>query len=266
MSRLGYVPPMSEDPRSNDSSERVPFGGQHVPADAKRRLVSDVFDSVANRYDLMNDIMSGGIHRIWKRRLLDELAVRPPTRLLDLAGGTGDIALRALQRFAQRETEITICDINLKMLNIGRQRVWDRGHLHRINWLCADGEALPIPDHSFDACTLAFGLRNMTHIERGLAEIFRILQPGGRFLCLEFTPDVAPPLRGLYETYSGHVIPRIGDLITGDAEAYKYLVESIRQFPRAKNVAHLLEKTGFAGVRINMLSLGVATLLSAWRV
>ena len=266
MRRLGYVRPMPENPRSKDSGERVPFGDQHVPADAKSRLVSAVFDSVAHRYDLMNDIMSGGIHRVWKRRLINELAVRPPTRLLDLAGGTGDIALRVLRRFAESEIEITVCDINLKMLSIGRQRIWDRGYLRQINWLCADGEALPMPDQSFDSCTIAFGLRNMTHIERAIAEIYRILQPGGRFLCLEFTPDVAPPFRSLYETYSERVIPKIGDLITGDAEAYRYLVESIRRFPRAQEITLLLEKTGFAGVRANKLSLGIATLHSAWRV
>ena len=146
---------MTEHPRSNDSSERVPFGSHSVPADTKSRLVSAVFDSVADRYDLMNDVMSGGIHRIWKRRLIDELAVRPPARLLDLAGGTGDIALRARKRFAAYETEITVCDINAKMLGVGRRRAWDQGHLHGINWLCADGEDLPLPDRYFDSCTLA---------------------------------------------------------------------------------------------------------------
>jgi len=263
---LGYVRLMPEDPRSEDSSERVPFGDQHVPADAKSQLVNEVFDSVATRYDLMNDIMSGGIHRVWKRRLIDELSLRPPSQLLDLAGGTGDIALRVLQRFGESATEITICDINLKMLNIGRQRVWDRGYLHQINWLCANGEALPIPDQSFDSCTIAFGLRNMTHIEQAISEIQRILQPGGRFLCLEFTPDIAPPFRSLFKTYSERVIPKIGDLITGDAEAYRYLVKSIERFPKAQEIALLLKKNGFAGVRTNKLSLGIATLHSAWRV
>ncbi len=265
MHLLGYVRHMPDDPRREKNSERVPFGDQHVPANAKSRLVNAVFDSVAHRYDLMNDVMSGGIHRIWKRRLIDELAIRTPRQLLDLAGGTGDIALRVLQRFGENDTEVTVCDINLNMLSTGRRRVWDQGYLHRINWLCADGEALPMPNQSFDACTIAFGLRNMTHIEQALAEIYRILQPGGRFLCLEFTPDVAPPFRRLYDTYSERIIPKIGDVITGDAEAYRYLVESIRRFPRAQEIALLLEKTGFAGVRTKKLSFGIATLHSAWR-
>ena len=257
---------MPEHPRSKDSSEWVPFGSHSVPADTKSQLVRAVFDSVADRYDLMNDVMSGGIHRIWKRRLIDELAVRPPMRLLDIAGGTGDLALRARKRFAAHKTEITVCDINVKMLGVGRRRALDQGHLHGINWLCADGEALPLPDRYFDSCTLAFGLRNMTHIERALEEICRVMQPGGRFLCLEFTPDIAPPLRGLYEAYSLRIIPKIGDWLTGDAEAYRYLVESIRRFPQATHVARLLGKAGFAGVRVNALSAGVASLHSAWRV
>ena len=257
---------MPEHPCSHDRSERVPFGKRDVPADTKSQLVNRVFDSVANRYDMMNDLMSGGMHRLWKRRMLDELAIRPPAQLLDVAGGTGDIALRALKRFAAHQIEVTLCDLNGKMLDIGRRRAWDQGYLKGINWLCADGEALPLPDCYFDSCTLAFGLRNMTHIDRAVEEIFRVIKPGGRFLCLEFTPDIAPPLRGIYDAYSLRVIPKIGEWVTGDSEAYHYLVNSIRRFPRAAQIATLLEQKGFAGVRVDKLSAGVASLHSAWRV
>ena len=244
----------------------VPFGSKEVPSHAKSKLVGSIFDDVAERYDLMNDIMSGGIHRIWKRRIIDELSSRPPNRLLDLAGGTGDIALRARKRFAINETEITVCDINSKMLEQGRKRAWDLGYVRSINWLCANGESLPFPNNQFDACTLGFGLRNMTSIEEALSEIARVIKPGGRFICLEFTPDVAPSLNNAYKAYSKHIIPRLGNWITGHPEAYRYLVDSIRRFPHASQVSNMLGQAGFGGIRISALSAGIASLHSAWRI
>ena len=257
---------MSGKPLNDDTNELVPFGDKDVPTRTKRGLVDSVFDSVANQYDLMNDIMSGGIHRLWKRYLLDELAIRTPSHLLDLAGGTGDIARRARQRFPLTGTQITVCDINLTMLSVGRKRTKNLGFQQGINWLCADGECLPFPRDHFDACTLAFGLRNMTRIEEALSEIHRVMKPGGRFLCLEFTPDVVPPLRKFYEVYTRHIIPRIGGLITGDPEAYSYLVESIDRFPHSYQLAKLIEETGFSGIRVAALSAGIASLHSAWRI
>ena len=257
---------MSRNPLSNDTDDLVSFGDKNVPTKMKRGLVDSVFDSVANQYDLMNDIMSGGIHRLWKRYLLDELAIRTPSHLLDLAGGTGDIALRARQRFPLTGTQITVCDINFTMLSVGQRRTENLGSQQGINWLCADGESLPFPKYHFDACTLAFGLRNMTRIEESLSEIHRVMKPGGRFLCLEFTPDVVPPLRKFYEVYTRHIIPRIGNLITGDPKAYSYLVESIARFPHSHQLSKLIEETGFSGVRVAALSAGVASLHSAWRV
>ena len=207
-----------------------------MPEDEKAPLVRAVFDSVAARYDLMNDLMSAGIHRWWKAEMVAWLKPRPGQRLLDVAGGTGDIALRALPRLAGRTRQggAVVCDATEPMLEIGRARALDEGILDGIEWLCGDAERLPFADRSVDLYTIAFGLRNVTRIDAALAEARRVLKPGGRFMCLEFTPEITPLLQPLYDLYSFQFVPLLGQIVTGDRDAYAYLVESIRRFPAAE--------------------------------
>ncbi|HEY1301846.1 MAG TPA: bifunctional demethylmenaquinone methyltransferase/2-methoxy-6-polyprenyl-1,4-benzoquinol methylase UbiE [Stellaceae bacterium] len=231
-------------------------------------LVRAIFDSVAPRYDLMNDLMSGGIHRWWKAEMVAWLKPRPGQRLIDMAGGTGDIAMRALPRLEPKEGEggVLVCDVNERMLAVGRARAIDRGILAGIDWVCADAEALPAKDRSADLYTIAFGLRNVTRIEAALAEARRVLKPGGRFLCLEFTPEVAPLLQPFYDLYSFNVVPLLGQIVAGDREAYQYLVDSIRGFPRQAELARIMTEAGLDRVSYRNLTGGVAALHSAWRL
>ena len=240
------------------------FGFRRVAADQKKPLVREVFDSVARRYDLMNDLMSGGIHRLWKATMLDWLNPRPGSRLLDVAGGTGDVALAFLDRCP--DGAVTVCDINPAMLSVGRDRAIDRGIIDRIEWLCGDAEHLPVGDGSVDAYTIAFGLRNVTDIEGALREARRVLKPGGRFLCLEFSRVVVPLLGDLYDRYSFSVVPRIGQLVTRDRDAYQYLVESIRRFPPQNELAAMIEDAGLEQVKVRNMTGGIAALHSAWRL
>jgi demethylmenaquinone methyltransferase/2-methoxy-6-polyprenyl-1,4-benzoquinol methylase len=243
------------------------FGFRRVPEAAKAPLVRAVFDSVAPHYDLMNDLMSGGIHRWWKSELIAWLAPRPGQTLIDVAGGTGDIACRALRRLdPERGGAAIVCDVNARMLDLGRSRALDDGILHGIEFLCGDAEALPIADRSADLYTIAFGLRNVTHIERALAEARRVLKPGGRFLCLEFEPTVAPWLAPAYEFYSFRVLPLVGQVVAGDRDAYGYLAESIRRFPSQSALCGLIEAAGLERVKFRNLTGGVAALHSAWRL
>src|SRR5579883_3068097 len=214
---------------SDEAPDEAEFGFRRVPREAKRRLVKAVFERVAGRYDLMNDLMSGGIHRLWKDAMVDWLAPRPGQRLLDVAGGTGDIAFRLHDRAPG--ARVLVCDINAAMLEAGRDRAIDRGILDGIAWLCGDAEALPFAAASMDAYTIAFGLRNVTGIDQALAEARRVLKPGGRFLCLEFSRVVVPLLGELYRRYAFSVVPLLGELVTGSRESYQYLVESIARFP-----------------------------------
>lgn len=254
-----------QDTDSIESADaRVPFGRRDVDPSAKAALVGEIFSSVAGRYDLMNDLMSAGIHRLWKRSMIAALDLSPGARLLDLAGGTGDIAFRAAALPAA--PEVTVCDINAAMLGEGRTRGWNHGIVRGLEWICGDAEALPFGDSSFDACTIAFGMRNVTHIDRALAEIGRVLTPGGRFLCLEFSPRVAPGLEPLYDAFSYRVIPAIGQAVTGDRAAYDYLVESIRRFPDPDTLVEMMTEAGFAGIRVHSYTGGVAVLHAGWRV
>ena len=243
------------------------FGFRQVPEGEKAPLVRALFDAVAGRYDLMNDLMSGGIHRWWKAEMVRWLAPQPGQRLLDVAGGTGDVARRALPQLdAAAGGGVIVCDANRQMLEIGRARALDDGILGGIEWLAGDAEALPVADRSCDLYTIAFGLRNVTRIERALAEARRVLRPGGRLMCLEFTPAVAPLLQPLYDLYSLQVLPLLGQIVTGNRDAYTYLVESIRRFPPQSELAELIAAAGLDRVRYRNLTGGVAALHSAWRL
>jgi demethylmenaquinone methyltransferase/2-methoxy-6-polyprenyl-1,4-benzoquinol methylase len=250
---------------SPHAGREVDFGFRRVPAGAKQELVRRVFDRVAGRYDLMNDLMSLGVHRLWKDALVDWLAPRPGQAILDMAGGTGDVAFRIWRRTRGR-ARILVCDINEAMIATGRDRAIDRAILAGIEWLGGDAENLPLADRSLDAYVIAFGLRNVTDIDRALAEARRVLKPGGRFLCLEFSRVVLPLLDDLYRRYSFTVVPRIGALVAGDRDAYRYLVESIRRFPAQAALTEHIGKAGLGQVRLRNLSGGIAALHSAWRI
>jgi|ERR1051326_6241712 demethylmenaquinone methyltransferase/2-methoxy-6-polyprenyl-1,4-benzoquinol methylase len=246
---------------------KVSFGAHDVPEEDKASLVGEVFSSVARRYDLMNDLMSGGIHRLWKDAMVEWLNPRPGMRVLDVAGGTGDIAFRIaeLARARGGEAEISVCDINFDMLTEGIAGAGARGE-ERIRWICGDAEALPFADASQDAYTIAFGIRNVTHIERALTEACRVLKPGGRFLCLEFSRVEAPGLDALYDRFSSAVLPRLGELVAKDGEAYRYLAESIRRFPPQAAFAKMIERAGLSRVKVRNLTGGIAALHSAWKI
>lgn len=248
----------------SETSGEADFGYRRVKAEEKARLVRQVFDSVADRYDVMNDLMSGGVHRLWKGELIDRLAPRPGQRLLDVAGGTGDIAQRILDR--AEDAEIIVCDVSESMLRRGRDRAIDAGRLAGIRWVCGDAERLPVESASVDGYTIAFGLRNVTHIDAVLAEARRVLKPGGRFLCLEFSQVDAPLLRRAYDLYSFAVLPLLGQVVAGDREAYQYLVESIRRFPPQRELARMMEASGLEQVSFKNLTGGIAALHSAWRL
>jgi demethylmenaquinone methyltransferase/2-methoxy-6-polyprenyl-1,4-benzoquinol methylase len=238
------------------------FGDRQVGEEEKAGLVRDVFESVAPSYDLMNDLMSAGVHRLWKRRMVTSLRPRAGQHVVDVAGGTGDIAFRLIERGCR----ISLVDINPAMLSVGRDRAIDRGLIGDLAWICGDAEALPLADGSADAYTIAFGIRNVTHIERALSEARRVLKPGGQFACLEFSHVVLPVLDRLYNAYSDTVLPRLGAVIAGDEPSYRYLVESIRRFPDQQRFATMIDAAGFAHVRVANLTGGVAALHTAWRL
>ena len=248
-------------------TETAQFGSKRVPLTAKQALVNDVFHSVARRYDLMNDLMSFGLHRAWKDALVT--AVNPPKAapfsVLDIAGGTGDIAFRLVEA-GSTQTRVAVCDINPDMLEVGRERAAMSGGNALVTFAEGNAEALPFADRSFDAATIAFGIRNVPRIERALAEAFRVLKIGGKFVCLEFSSVDVPALDRLYDFYSFNVIPALGGLVAGDAQSYRYLVESIRRFPKPQAFAAMLRATGFARVAFQAMSGGIVTLHSGWRL
>jgi len=248
--------------------ETTHFGFRNVPLGDKQTLVNEVFHSVASRYDLMNDLMSGGLHRAWKDIMVNSL--NPPRgdapfALLDVAGGTGDIAFRAAKA-AGSGFHATVCDINLEMLNVGRERAAKRHLDDRVSFVEGNAEALAFPARAFDGYTIAFGIRNGPRIDAALAEAFRVLRPGGRFLCLEFSTVDVPGLDRLYDLFSFKVIPGLGRAVTGDAESYQYLVESIRKFPRPNAFADMIRAAGFSRVNWQVLSGGIVALHSGWRL
>jgi demethylmenaquinone methyltransferase/2-methoxy-6-polyprenyl-1,4-benzoquinol methylase len=250
---------------ANDT--KASFGYREVPEAEKETLVKGVFSSVARNYDLMNDLMSAGLHRVWKDLMVDMVDPRPGLAILDVAGGTGDIAFRMAKRARQRggEAAITISDINADMLAEGEARAQKIGE-RDFRWICANAEVLPFPDSSFDVYTIAFGIRNVTHIDRALAEARRVLKPGGKFVCLEFSQVETPILDKIYDAYSFAVLPRLGSMVAGDAEAYRYLAESIRKFPSRAKFAKMISDAGLDRVAQRDLSGGIVTLHSAWRL
>ncbi len=238
------------------------FGFRTVTPEEKTSLVRKVFDSVASRYDLMNDAMSLGVHRWWKHRFVEEAGIRHGMQCLDVAGGTGDIAFRLKKCGA---AHVVVCDINASMLEEGRRRADDNNLLTGIEWTCGNAEFLPVADNRFDLYTIAFGIRNVTHIDQALREAYRVLVPGGRFLCLEFSKvPYALPAK-LYDLYSFNVIPKLGQAIAGDSASYQYLVESIRQFPDQETFAGMLRDAGFTQVRYTNLTGGVVAMHSGYK-
>lgn len=235
--------------------ENTQFGEKTVTPEEKTGLVRGVFDSVADNYDIMNDLMSGGVHRLWKDRLISMIRPQPDQAFLDVAGGTGDIAFR-IKRKAP-DANITICDLNQHMLAVGRDRAIDHGWLDAFTWATGNAEKLPFPDESFDVYTIAFGLRNVTHIDTALSEAARVLKPGGRFFCLEFGAVKNPLLAKFYDTYSRTVIPQIGKYVAKDEDSYQYLIESIRKFPRAEDLCNRMTQAGFSRATSTALTGGI---------
>jgi demethylmenaquinone methyltransferase/2-methoxy-6-polyprenyl-1,4-benzoquinol methylase len=248
-----------------EPSDQASFGYRDIPASEKAGMVRRVFESVAPRYDLMNDLMSGGVHRLWKNALIDVVNPRPGERFLDVAGGTGDIAFRIVQRQGERP-DVTVCDINTAMLSVGRDRAIDRGLVKGLTWATGDAEHLPFPDRSFDGYTIAFGLRNVTDIDQALRDAWRVLKPGGRFFCLEFSKVTAPGLARAYDAYSERALPFLGKVIARDAESYRYLHESIRRFPPQHELARRMRAAGFGNVSFRNMTMGVVALHTGWRL
>lgn len=245
--------------------QRTHFGFRDVPVAEKKQLVREVFDSVASRYDLMNDLMSLGLHRIWKRLLVATSGVRAGQRVLDLAGGTGDVAALLQPRIGP-QGQVVIGDINAAMLGVGRDRLLDRGLHAGLDYVQLDAEALPFADAQFDLVTIAFGLRNVTDKARALEEMHRVLRVGGRALVLEFSELRPRPLRPLYDLYSFQVLPRIGQWVAGDAASYRYLAESIRRHPNQQALAEMMRDAGFERVAIRNLSAGIVAIHSGYRI
>lgn len=240
------------------------FGNRTVAEDDKAGLVHGVFSRVASRYDVMNDLMSVGIHRLWKDAMMDWLAPRPGQRLLDVAGGTGDIAFRFLRRAPGAQA--TVCDMTHPMLVEGRKRAEAAQLADRLQWVTGDAMALPFPDASFDVYTISFGIRNVTRIPDALAEAYRVLRPGGRLMVLEFSQIPVPMLQWAYDRYSFNVIPLMGQIVANDRDSYQYLVESIRKFPDQETFLSMIRDAGFARASYRNLSMGIAALHSGWKI
>ncbi|WP_068077405.1 class I SAM-dependent methyltransferase [Novosphingobium lentum] len=239
----------------------VSFGYEDVTPDEKTARVGAVFSNVARKYDMMNDAMSGGMHRLWKDRFVRRVRPRAGEAILDMAGGTGDIAFR----LARSGAAVTVSDINQDMLDVGVERAMERG-IDGLVWSCQNAETLAFPDRSFDAYTIAFGIRNVTRIDVALAEAYRVLKRGGRFFCLEFSTTEWPGFAEAYDAYSHHMVPRLGQLIAGDADSYRYLVESIRRFPPMKQFQTMIGTAGFKHTKVEPILGGLVAIHSGWKV
>uniref|UniRef100_A0A0V0GAT2 2-methoxy-6-polyprenyl-1,4-benzoquinol methylase, mitochondrial n=1 Tax=Triatoma dimidiata TaxID=72491 RepID=A0A0V0GAT2_TRIDM len=249
-------------------SDETHFGFERVSEEEKSKKVYDVFARVANNYDLMNDLMSGGMHRYWKDVFMQRLSPTDGTELLDVAGGTGDIAFR-FHRYLENNHmigRVTVCDINKEMLRVGEERAKKAGLGGKIEWVEGDAERLPFPEESFSAYTIAFGIRNVTRMREALLEAKRVLCPGGRFLCLEFSHVDNPLLKKIYDEYSFQVIPALGQIVAGDWRSYQYLIESIRQFPNQETFADMIAEVGFKEVTFENLSCGIVAIHSAFKL
>jgi demethylmenaquinone methyltransferase/2-methoxy-6-polyprenyl-1,4-benzoquinol methylase len=251
--------------RTKISQETTHFGFQRVPVADKVRKVAAVFDSVATRYDLMNDLMSFGIHRLWKRFCIEASGVRPGQQVLDLAGGTGDLAAQFVERVGQ-DGNVIVADINRSMLSVGRSRLVDRGYVGNIRYVQADAEYLPFSAYTFDCLSIAFGLRNVTDKGRALASMYRVLKSGGRVLILEFSHPTVPVLKPLYDAYSFTVLPWLGRLVAGDAESYRYLAESIRMHPDQETLKAMMERAGFERCEYFNMSGGIVALHRGYKL
>jgi demethylmenaquinone methyltransferase / 2-methoxy-6-polyprenyl-1,4-benzoquinol methylase len=249
---------------SDQSQKTTHFGRETVREDEKAGRVQGVFTSVASRYDIMNDVMSGGIHRLWKDAMMDWLAPRPGQRLLDVAGGTGDIAFRFLKRAGHGQA--TVLDLTEPMLIEGRKRAEAERLADSLTWVVGDAMALPFPDNTFDVYTISFGIRNVVRPQDALNEAYRVLRPGGRLLVLEFSQLPNPMMQKAYDLYSFNVIPRIGQIIAGDRDSYQYLVESIRNFPDQDRFLAMVRAAGFDNAKYRNLTMGVACLHSGWKL
>jgi demethylmenaquinone methyltransferase/2-methoxy-6-polyprenyl-1,4-benzoquinol methylase len=249
---------------SDHTEKKTHFGARDVLEEEKAGLVHGVFTNVASKYDVMNDVMSGGVHRIWKDAMMDWLAPRNGQRLLDVAGGTGDVAFRFLRRAPHAEA--VVCDMTESMLIEGQKRAEAEQLADHLEWIVGDAMALPFDDAEFDTYTISFGIRNVTRIEDALSEAFRVLKPGGRLMVLEFSQLPNAGLQKLYDLYSFNVIPRMGQAIAGDRDSYQYLVESIRRFPDQERFAEMIRAAGFEQVKYRNLTMGVAALHSGWKL
>ncbi|MBC7154179.1 MAG: bifunctional demethylmenaquinone methyltransferase/2-methoxy-6-polyprenyl-1,4-benzoquinol methylase UbiE [Rhodobacteraceae bacterium] len=249
---------------TDDTARTTHFGFQTVEEDAKAGMVHGVFSRVASKYDVMNDVMSGGVHRVWKDAMMDWLAPRDGQRLLDVAGGTGDIAFRFLKRAPGAAA--VVLDLTESLLIAGRQRAEAEALNDRLDWIVGDAMALPFADNSFDRYTISFGIRNVTRIGDALAEAWRVLRPGGRLMVLEFSQLPNPMMQWAYDRYSFNVIPVMGKIVAGDRDSYQYLVESIRKFPDQEAFAAMIRAAGFEQVKYRNLTMGVAALHSGWKI
>ena len=242
-------------------SEKVSFGYEEVSPEEKTEKVGAVFSSVARKYDVMNDAMSAGMHRLWKDKFVRRVKPQPGEQILDMAGGTGDIAFR----MAAKGATITVSDINQDMLDVGIERAMERG-LDTLVWSRQNAEVLTFPDRFFDAYTIAFGIRNVTHIDKALAEAYRVLKHGGRFFCLEFSTTEWPGFKEVYDAYSHHLVPKLGSAIAGDADSYRYLIESIRRFPTMPEFEGMIREAGFVNTRVEPILGGLVAIHSGWKI
>jgi demethylmenaquinone methyltransferase / 2-methoxy-6-polyprenyl-1,4-benzoquinol methylase len=246
---------------TTQSADTVSFGYEDIAASEKAAKVGAVFSSVAKKYDIMNDAMSGGMHRLWKDQFVRRVKPQPGEDILDMAGGTGDIAFRMHARGAN----ITVSDINQDMLDVGIERAMEKG-LDGLVWSRQNAEELSFPSRHFDAYTIAFGIRNVTHIDKALAEAYRVLRFGGRFFCLEFSTTEWPGFAEVYDAYSHKLVPQIGQMIAGDADSYRYLIESIRRFPRMKDFEGMIRAAGFVQTRVEPILGGLVAIHSGWKI
>ena len=244
---------------TQQTKETTDFGFQTVDKDEKQTMVAKVFHSVASKYDLMNDLMSFGIHRVWKRYTIEASGVRRNQRVLDLAGGTGDLTAK-FSRLVGENGEVVLADINDSMLKMGREKLRDHGIVGNVSYVQANAEELPFPDDYFDCITISFGLRNVTDKAKALRSMFRVLKPGGRLLVLEFSKPVLDPLSKIYDAYSFHILPRIGQVIVNDADSYRYLTESIRMHPDQETLKGMMEEAGFDQVSYTNMTGGIVAL------